>query len=131
MNKIEFGKTYDTAAGRCLCTYVEGGIAWMILNPPSRSHRWSIYGAAIDLDSTHDVIWPKESRKVITRTITYPAPETEAPARGKVYYVPEPSRGFSRAWNWEDDEIDRSHLRHGLVYLTEEDTIARAKAMLE
>lgn len=69
--------------------------------------------------------------KTITRAITYPAPETEAPALGKAYYTPEPSRGFSRAWNWEDDEIDRLHLRLGLVYLTEKDAIAREKAMLE
>lgn len=135
MNKIEVGKTYDTAPGRRRCIYVEDDIAWMIFGADSCAWRWTVNGASIDLGSIHDVIWPAEPPKTITRTITrtitYPAPETKAPAFGTEYFTPNLSSGSLQAWDWNDGSVHRTHLRQGLVYLTEEDAIARAKAMLE
>lgn len=131
MNKIEVGKTYDTAPGRRRCIYVEDDIAWMIFGANSCAWRWTVNGASIDLGGIHDVIWPTEPPKTITRTITYPAPETESPARGAEYFIPDLSSEAVQAWDWEGEEVDHVHLRLGLVYLTEEDAIARAKAMLE
>lgn len=131
MNKIEVGKTYDTAPGRRRCIYVEDDIAWMISGADSCAWRWTVNGASIDLGGIHDVIWPAEPPKTITRTSTYPAPETKAPAIGTEYFVPELINGYSLGYTWYGIGADLRYMQQGLVYLTEDDAIARAKAMLE
>jgi len=131
MNKIEVGKTYLTAEGSFRCVHIEGDSAWMVSSQKARPYKWALDGRAINLNRKYNVIWPESHPKVITRTITYPAPETEAPARGTEYFIPEPISGYSLGYTWHGDGADIGYLRQGLVYLTEEDAIARAKAMLE
>ena len=77
-------------------------------------------------------LWRVKPRTV-TRTVTYPAPETVAPAEGVAFYVP------SIYGNGESTTLHRWHspyasyqlwLKAGLVYLRKEDAEARARAML-
>ncbi len=60
-----------------------------------------------------------------------PAPEVEALNDGDEYYIPDPaSHEWYVQYNWEDDCLDYSWLRRGLIHLTMEAAIANAKAML-
>lgn len=70
-------------------------------------------------------------RTVVCNGVEVPAPESVAPDPGAKYYVPMPHLDVKCArYDWEDDDVDVRHLTHGIVYLREEDAIARAKAML-
>lgn len=63
--------------------------------------------------------------------VEVPAPESKAPSRHSAYFTADPSaEGFTWCFSWEDTEYDYVLLERGLVYLRQEDAIARAKAML-
>jgi hypothetical protein len=67
-----------------------------------------------------------EARKI-------PAPETNAPPEGTLYYMPVPHRAVSQEhWTgqWSDKGYEYDFLRNGLVYLNKEDAMKAAKAML-
>lgn len=70
-------------------------------------------------------------RTVMCNGVEVPAPESVAPEHGGRYCIPVPhaSEKFS-CFNWNDDRVDNGYLSEGIVYLREEDAIARAKAML-
>lgn len=60
-----------------------------------------------------------------------PAPVAEPPKPGCEFYVAEPSRTSFWSWsNWSGDERELEWLSRGLVFLSKEDAIATAKAML-
>ena len=62
---------------------------------------------------------------------TCPAPETEGPRLGSMYWVPDFSEdNLSYSYIWGRDETDNRALSRGLVYLTREAAIARAELML-
>ena len=62
---------------------------------------------------------------------TCPAPETEAPGRKTMYWVPDfYDDGLVYGFRWDGDDIDKKRLSRGLVYLTREAAIARAELML-
>ena len=63
--------------------------------------------------------------------VEFPAPETEAPKQGAVYWYPTPTSSWSlAAWSIWKGEGEKSLLRNGLVHLTEEAAEAHARAML-
>ncbi len=131
MNKIEVGKTYRTAAGDYTCIHIEGDTAWMISHAAATAYVWTVEGTSLSFGENYNVVWHDKPRKTITRTITYPAPETKAPAIGTEYFVPELINGYSLGYTWYGIGADLRYLQQGLVYLTEDDAIARAKVMLE
>ena len=62
---------------------------------------------------------------------TCPAPETEAPILGSMYWVPALYEDdLVGGYRWGRDETDNKRLSRGLVYLTREAAIARAELML-
>lgn len=70
-------------------------------------------------------------RTIIVNGVEVPAPESVAPEHGGRYCIPVPhaSEKFS-CFTWCDDRVDNAYLSEGLVYLREDQAIARAKAML-
>jgi hypothetical protein len=71
----------------------------------------------------------RPKKREVTRTITYPKPETEAPERGAICYIADPiSEGRCLEHIWMGDRTSIRYLARGLVYLRKEDAIARAKA---
>lgn len=83
--------------------------------------------AALDAETAYTL-----APQTITRTITYPTPETVAPGIDTVYYSPDPQReAFFSTEEWKNDEMDNRWLSRGLVYLSKDDAIARAKEMLK
>lgn len=69
-------------------------------------------------------------RTHVVNGFTVPAPETEAPERGSLYYVADASEeGWTYNFHWEDDTDDFLSLARGRVFLTEE--AARANAMAQ
>lgn len=83
----------------------------------------------------HEAIDNMEFR-ILPRTIRVngvevPAPERVAPAYGITYYIPDPTlEDYYCESAWVDGLADIRELERGLVYLTKEDAISRAKAML-
>ena len=62
---------------------------------------------------------------------TCPAPETEAPRFGSMYWVPDfYENGLVYGFRWDGDDIDKKRLSRGIVHLTREAAIARAELML-
>lgn len=60
-----------------------------------------------------------------------PVPETEAPEYDASYYLAAPTRRFFHGReDWVGDTMDKIWLKRGLVFLSEKDAIANAKAML-
>lgn len=60
-----------------------------------------------------------------------PAPETEKPGIGSRYFVVNyVFKKFFDVYRWGNIEFDNLMLECGLVFLSEEDAIANAKAML-
>lgn len=90
---------------------------------------WRVSSQHINPISCPQYEWRVKPR-TITRTVTYPAPETVAPARGATYYTPNAYQGYTNAYHWRDTLTDGSLLHRGLVYLRLEDAEARARAML-
>ena len=59
-NKIEAGKTYNTAAGPADCIYVQGDLAWLRSHDDAPAYVWTLEGKAVSLatdDGRYDVIW--------------------------------------------------------------------------
>ena len=59
---------------------------------------------------------------LITRTVTYPAPMTEAPAVGIPYFAAE-TNGTCQ-YRWDGDKIDLSALQQGRAFTTQADAQA-------
>lgn len=71
------------------------------------------------------------SHAITVNGVEVPAPESKAPGSHSAYFTADPSaEGFTWCFSWEDTEYDYVLLERGLVYLRQEDAIARAKAML-
>ena len=65
-----------------------------------------------------------------TQRTLVPKHETVAPPVGAQYFVAEVDDSPFFALQWEDDSCDRRYLAAGMVYLTAEGALARAKAMV-
>lgn len=64
-----------------------------------------------------------------TVTLTYPAPETIAPANCTRYWVAmADQKKFCYPASWNGDDVDRHRLRCGRVHLTEANAIEHGKA---
>lgn len=83
-----------------------------------------------DVGDSQDIIgmWPK------TRTVNgfeVPAPEAEVLNVGSLYFIAcTRHMGFYDTHKWFDEKIDKRYMERGLVFLTKDDAIANAKAML-
>lgn len=71
-------------------------------------------------------------KKILVNGVEVPAPEKVAPVEGTEYYVPDI---YADKWTYKytyraESDLHKRMLERGLVYLNEEDCIARAKAML-
>ena len=61
----------------------------------------------------------------------YPAPETEAPEVGTLYYVPYlDSSGYSRG-PWKNSLLNKLRLKAGVVHLDRENAIAHTEAIIK
>lgn len=70
-------------------------------------------------------------RTIRVNGVEVPAPEKDAPALGARYYLVEiDSEKYFAELEWAGTTSENTWLERGLVYLTKEDAIARAKAML-
>lgn len=70
-------------------------------------------------------------RTIIVNGVEVPAPEKDALKHGQKYCIPAFGTELMHAeYEWCGDSADFEYLKNGLVYLTAEDAIARAKAML-
>jgi hypothetical protein len=69
--------------------------------------------------------------KTVTRSITYPKPESASPLHGTVYYYPVPllSKCVEQSY-WGNDSDDFDLLRKGFVHLTRENATLHSKALL-
>lgn len=80
--------------------------------------------------SDSDIIGMYPETRVING-FEVPAPETKKPALDTKYYTPLlTNHCFAVGRNWEDDGFDNRSLQRGLVFLSVQDAIATAKAML-
>ena len=82
--------------------------------------------AAINWDET---VPHRIARLMVTRTITYPAPMTEVPENGILYWV---FHIFSNDVNrlvWRGDGSDHAALKNKMAFATEEDAKAAALAI--
>ena len=113
----------------------DGYSLWGVIcgNRSHSSSRWCEDGSYYvgGRESALDIVgmWPK------TRVINgfeVPAPETEELRQGVMYCISVPTnKGFYCECEWVGDlEFDFLLLERGLVFLTKEDAIANAKAML-
>lgn len=85
------------------------------------------------IDGISEVSWSPSSnyriaRPMVTRTITYPAPMTVAPAYGTTYWTINTIHGTDEI-SWADDRIDKTYLRSGMCWATEVGAIEAAKAI--
>lgn len=70
-------------------------------------------------------------RTVMCNGVEVPAPESVAPESMTQVFAPSTfSIDLYSSWCWHNDRVDDVYLERGLVYLNQEDAIARAKAML-
>lgn len=96
---------------------------------------WSTQGrfdGGLD-DGGLDIIgmWTEPRITRIINGFEVPAPETVAPEAGSNHYVPNVE--FDCFYNihiWRDNKIDNRLMECGLIFLTPEDAITNAKAML-
>ena len=89
------------------------------------------YSSIIDFTKPDDPTYYRLAPTTITRTVAYPKPVTEPLNVGDEYYVPMPKDSkFRIECEWDNDSHDNLWLSRGLIYLTEADAIARAKAMI-
>ena len=97
----------------------------------SRIGEWSNINKDISIDRLYKL---DGEFRIAPRTHTLngydvPAPETEAPESGAVYYgLHVLGDDGVEDYEWEGDKHDKNALRHGL-WLSKEDAIANAKAM--
>lgn len=82
----------------------------------------------------YDLDEPSTARlapETVTRTITYPKPESVAPELGRRYWTPaiRGSDDFAEHF-WYGNTYDQMKLARGLVHLTVEAAIAHAKALI-
>ena len=81
--------------------------------------------AAINWDETtpHRI-----ARPMVTRTITYPAPMSDAPKEGTFYWVINVSSPDVTRFTWTGDKHDCFFLKRGMAFKAEEDATAAALA---
>ena len=89
-------------------------------------------GISLSIASIDSISYYSRAPSVFTHPGgTCPAPETEAPGRKTMYWVPDfYDDGLVYGFRWDGDDIDKKRLSRGLVYLTREAAIARAELML-
>ncbi|MDO4441357.1 MAG: hypothetical protein Q4B81_04165 [Moraxella sp.] len=64
--------------------------------------------------------------------VSFPKPESSPPKQGTKYWAVSITAHYIPPLRiWEDDNIDKSYLAHGLVHLSKENAIAHAKALIE
>lgn len=92
---------------------------------------WSQQGRFISSKSDNDIIGMYPKTRIING-FEVPAPEAQAPEEGNTYHFPIlHTIDLYGTDKWYRDEIwHERYLKRGLVFLTEEDAIANAKAML-
>lgn len=91
----------------------------------------SLCGALSDVGFATACEFRLAPRTIRVNGVEVPAPEMVAPEKGRTYYVPDLAEGdCCYDYTWVNDLFDVRTLERGLVYLTKEDAIARAKAML-
>jgi hypothetical protein len=66
--------------------------------------------------------------EMITRTITYPKPESEPLTVGQMYWCVCDLE--ARSFPWLGSHVDTRYLLHGLIHLTQEAATAHAKALI-
>lgn len=93
---------------------------------------WPKEGRFSELPKEHyqDIIgmWPKTR---IINGFEVPAPETTKPERNAIYFATDVNHAdMAGCREWDNDAFDTRMLERGLVFLTKEDAIANAKAML-
>jgi hypothetical protein len=80
--------------------------------------------------SPYDIIGMYSETRIING-FEVPAPEKKAPKHNTTYYLASPDmRHFHSCESWDGNTVDKLWLERGLVFLTAEDAIATAKAML-
>lgn len=113
---------------------VEGWQLWgVVIGNSSSMVTWTKSGGYnMDGDESGlDIIGMFPKTRIING-FEVPAPETEEPKEGNSYFYPEIfSEEFYDEDRWSNDfYCDKLSLKRGLVFLTKEDAIANAKAML-
>lgn len=85
--------------------------------------------ASLNFDCSMDVFMKPKTR--IINGFEVPAPETKAPDCGVKYYVPHLDEDdFYGSYVWHSDDVDNRILSRNILFLTKEEAIANAKAML-
>ena len=91
---------------------------WVLIDEPSFTDRYS---------------YRVKRRMILVNGVEVPAPESDDLSKNLTYYVPAIfwSEATANQANWSGDIVDKNRLKAGLVYLTKENAIARAEAMLK
>lgn len=92
---------------------------------------WSKNGRYVEetLEHSKDIIGMYPKTRIING-FEVPAPEAVEPECGNYYLVCIDRARFYESHVWDNDEADRLWLERGLIFLSIEDAIANAKAML-
>lgn len=105
---------------------------WSTCTVMTWSTQGRFYGGLVG-DSSLDIIgmWTEPRITRIINGFEVPAPETEEPRVDSVYFSTTLLSGeLYGDYAWANDNFDLTLLKRGLVFLTKEDAIANAKAML-
>lgn len=91
---------------------------------------WKPEGAYGEYESVYDIIGMYPKTRIING-FEVPAPEVEELELGCSYFAPYiHSDKYLARLTWNGDDCDMRSLKRGLVFLSKEDAIANAKAML-
>jgi len=69
------------------------------------------------------------ARPMVTRTITYPAPMSQVPKIGTIYWAINIFSNEAHVFSWCGDRHDFLLLKRGMAFATEEDAKAAAQAI--
>jgi len=105
----------------------------LLLDARSGNH-WSDsvdYWGSPPAKATHWMPLPEPPKRTMKYTVERPKPMPEHPKMGQVYWVVSlgSPRWASRV-EWINDVVERRHFNRGLCYVTEEEAVAAAKAMV-
>lgn len=129
---VELGRQGMTGDGRKVAEhYANGGE--VEIKAISEPGKW-LLAFVLDFDSPSECYRAK--RKMIrVNGVEVPAPETEVPAHGTTYYMPNMDNirdtPYCIRTSWHNCNAYLQRLSDGLVYLNKEDAEARARAMLK
>jgi len=89
-----------------------------------------LFSAGVCATHWHTYNQYRIARPMVTRTITYPAPMSQAPENGAKYWA----AGFGIRRElcrlvWANDSLDLCNLRYGMAFATEEDAKAAVQAI--